>query len=69
MARTASSHCGWIAELAPTLECPYWRTSSGERSTYAEVRYSVAHELVADVDRAHLDAIGRLARGARGPRR
>ena len=55
---------GWIAELAPTLEEPYWRASSGERSTYAEVRCSVAHELVADVDRAHLDAIGRLARAA-----
>ena len=55
---------GWIAELAPTLEEPYWRASTGERSTYAEVRCSVAHELVADVDRAHLRAIGRLARAA-----
>ena len=55
---------GWIAELAPTPGQPHWRTSTGERSTYAEVRHSVARELVGDVDRAHLDAIGRLARAA-----
>jgi len=55
---------GDLAERAPTLERPWWRSAAGGRSTYTAERAALGPERRGEVDEAHAAAIHRLVSAA-----
>lgn len=55
---------GDLAARAPTADAPYWRTPTGERTSFPAVRAALDSERHDVLDEAHAAAIFHLARAA-----
>ncbi len=55
---------GDLAARAPTLAAPWWKTATGERSTYRAELGTVPAERRGDVDAVHAAAVHRLVQAA-----
>jgi hypothetical protein len=55
---------GALAGRAPSIDRPYWRTATGERTSFPALRATLTEERQAALDDAHAQAILRIARAS-----